>query len=67
MVSISEQNNKTKNITENIELKNNVHHRALFMASYAEFYNEGRVHWRLLLGRVFMEGYFPFISESLLY
>lgn len=42
-----------------------VHHRGFFMASYVEFYNEGRVHWQLLPRKVAMDGCFSFLSCQL--
>lgn len=65
LVSISEQSNTAASIMGNTEVKSVCASWGFFMSGYVEFYNEGRVHWRLLLRKVSMDSYFSFFSCQL--
>lgn len=65
LVSISEQSNIAETIMGNAEVKSVCASWGFFMSGYVEFYNEGRVHWQLLLRKVSMDSYFSFFSCQL--
>lgn len=52
LVSISEQSDIAETITGKAEVKSVCASWGFFMSGYVEFYNEGRVHWQLLLRKV---------------